>query len=446
MAQTSLGHRIHRDLYAVTDTHGGRPRSGVWTGRVVGPKHWVWAFGLASSACVANGHPLGGDGNVEVQLVVDGPLFATDLLDDDGLPSGPRQTPNRTDVVLRMTEDTEVAHGAYVRVHVEPPEALTLGQALDLTAEGALDENDAEPTCSLLDGAFQCRANSEGAARFSISSPADWSGEARVVVSFAAITVPTTVEVLPAGLPEAATNFELIGISDGEEIRPTFLALGCTVDALPEDLGDKWPVGRIRAREVFVRATPPAAAPTVVEHAPVVIESLSGEGALSLDESCEQRTTRLRVLLDKQGESPRFFACFSDVGGDVRFGIQSGQKVVDPGPQITVSAEPRLLRVRVLDGKSMLPQSDFLSDVFEVSAFDVRLLALPVDVDLALQGTEQPLVLETNSATTAPQGALPVTLAAVPQLPGTTKLIVTPRLLAEPACESPSVTVLEPKF
>ncbi len=400
----------------------------------------------AFAGCVADGHPLGKDGAVDVQVVVDGPLFATDLLDDDGAPLGPRQTPFQTDVVLRMTEDTEVAHGATVAVFVEPPEALTLGPALEKLGEGALDETEEEPTCSLIDGAFRCRANGEGAARFSMTSPADWSGQARLVVSFATTRLETIIDVLPAGLPESATNFELIGVSNSEEIRPTFLALQCTVDALPQDLGDKWPLGRIRAREVFVRATAPAASPTVTEHAPVVIESLNAEGALSLDESCEERTTRLRVLLDAKGESPRFFACFSDVGGNVRIGVQSGEKVLDPGPEVRVIAEPRLLRVRVLDGKSILEPETFPTDVFEVGAFDVRLEAIEMDVDLALQGTPQTLLLETNSASTAPQGALPTILAATPAVPGTTKLIVTPRLLAEPSCESDLITVLDPEF
>lgn len=414
---------------------------------------WSWlplvasaTAGLVSSGagCVSDGHPLGNDGAVVLRVSVEGALFSTDSLDAANQPTGPRQTPYQTDVLLRIKEDTELAHGAFVEVHVEPAEALALGPSLTTEDEGALHENGTEPTCDLVDGAFRCRANSEGAARFSLTSNGDWSGDAKVVVTWAGTSLEETVTVLPAGLPNEATNFQLLGLADEEQVKPTFLALACAADSLPEDLGNKWPDGRIRSREVYVRATAPAANPNVIENAPVVIESTSSEGALSLDADCVERTTRLRVTLDGTGQSPRFFACFSDLGGEVGIAVTSGQKVIDPPPKVIVTPEPRLLRVRVLDGKSTVPVGFSPESLFEVSAFDVALNALALDVDLSVTPADSNvLVLDEGSATLAPEGALPVTVRAIPNAPGTAQLVVSPRLLAEPKCSSTTVTVVD---
>ncbi|NUP05029.1 MAG: hypothetical protein HOW73_03095 [Polyangiaceae bacterium] len=395
-------------------------------------------------SCVADGHPLGTNGAVEVVVSVDGPLFATDLLDDHGDPAGPRQTPFESDVLLRITEDDEVGHGAFVQVHVEPPEALTVGPALDTEGEGAVHEDGSGPTCSIYDGAFRCRGNAEGFARFSIRSAADWSGEAKVVVTWANLEADADVLVLPAGLPEDASNFQLIGISDEEVIPPTFQALECSVDALPGDLGTKWPDGRIRSREVFVRATAPVGKPGVLENAPAIVESLDAEGALATDESCADRTTRLRVLLDDKGESQRFFACFSDLGGEVRFGVQSGEKIIDPGPTVLAEPEPRLLRITVLEGQQNIETSTTPEPMFEVSAYDVSLRAVQMDVDLSTE-EDDPNVLELFQAslTLAPENADPVIVSVVPASAGTARLVVTPRLLAEPRCVSDTVTVVD---
>jgi len=391
-------------------------------------------------ACVADGHPLGTDGAVEIRVAVAGPLFASDDLDKNGHPTGARQTPFTTDVVLKITEDDEPAHGAFIAVRVEPAEALTIRSAGDATQEGAVDESGENPTCTLVDGAFRCRGNDAGLARLQLVSDSDWSGTANLVVSWANRTEEHDIVVLPAGLPLEATNFNLVGLSTGEEIAPTYLALECSVDSLPSDLGSKWPEGRIRSRELFVRATPPSSTPTIVQNAPVVVESLTSEGALSEDASCTTRTTRLRILFDQKGETPRFFACFSDLGGDVSFGVHSGQKVIDPGPEITVLPEPRLLRVRVVDGKNIVPIDFSPVDIFEVSAFDVTLRAIQVPLDLSTTGGNS-LVLESASAVTAPENAAPVQVAAVPNEEGMSQLVVTPRLLAMPECKSTTITV-----
>lgn len=396
----------------------------------------------AVSGCVSDGHPLGNDGSVSMRVSVEGALFATDALDTAGQPTGPRQTPYQTDVLLRIKEDTELAHGAFVEVRVEPGEALALGPALDTGAEGGLHEDGTEPTCDLVDGAFRCRANTEGAARFSLTSRGDWSGDAKVIVSWAGTSIEEIVTVRPAGLPPEATNFLLLGIADDEVVKPTFLALACSADALPSDLGDKWPAGRIRAREVYVRASAPADNPAVVENAPVVIESTSSEGALSLLEDCSERSTRLRVTLDATGQSPRFFACFSDLGGQVGLSVQSGAEAITPSPSVRVVPEPRLLRVRVLDGKSTIPTSGSPESLFEVSAYDVALNALELDVDLAITPPQTDvLLLDEASATLSPEGTQPAVVRATPNAPGTAQLVVSPRLLAEPKCASDPVTV-----
>jgi len=182
----------------------------------------------------------------------------------------------------------------------------------------------------------------------------------------------------------------------------------------------------------------------VLENAPVVVESLSNEGALSLDETCLERTTRLRVLLNKNGESPQFFACFSDIGGDVGFAAQSGEKVLDPGPTIRVGPEPRLLRVVTIDADQTVEATLVPEQLFEVSAFDVDLTPIAMDVDLALEGDIGVLQLLQASATLSPEGAPAAVISAIPMSAGAASLIVRPRLLAEPSCESSVITVVDP--
>ncbi len=113
----------------------------------------------------------------------------------------------------------------------------------------------------------------------------------------------------------------------------TYVPLRCTIGPLPDDLGATWRPGAIRAREARVRASPPLNAPGVVEHAPVIIESLHSEAALSLTPDCRERTSRLRVLLGATGESPPLILCFSDLGGEVKIAVSSGQKALDPIPR-----------------------------------------------------------------------------------------------------------------
>lgn len=407
----------------------------------------VGAAGFSGTGCIADGHPLGGNGKVEIVVSEAGPLFATDLLDENGQPVGARQAPFQSDVLLRIEEDDEVGHGAFVHIHVEPAEALIIGSALDPKAEGGVHENEEDPTCSIVDGAFRCRGNGEGFARFSIKSTGDWSGTAKIVATWANLEEEALVEVKVAGLPEEATNFTVIGIGADEFVPAKLDALECSVDSVPNELGDAWPEGRIRKKQIFVRASAPSTNPGVLENAPVIIESLSPEGALSLDENCETRSTRLRVLLDFKGESPKFFACFSDVGGTVEFGVSSGELRIPDNRVVTVEPEPRLIRVRVLEGQQTVEQDFVPVEIFEVAAYDVNLRPIPVAVDLGIDtDTDGVFELTEASVTTAPADADPVLIRAVPATLGEGRLMVTPRLLSEPECLSELVTVVESEF
>lgn len=386
---------------------------------------------LAAHGC-SRGYPLASGGQVDIRVDVAGALFATDTLDPSGKPAGPRQTPHQTGVSLFLTEGGAAAFGAFVSVRVEPREALVL--------LAASDENTAEPTCEAVDGSFRCFASPEGFARFVASSESDWSGDATLIVSWADRTEEKIIPVLPAGLPDKATNFTMVvGLDDNDTVLATFSGLACSDDAIPEDLGSKWRDGAIRFREARVRATPPVSAPAVVENAPVIVESLYSEAALSLDEKCDDRQTRLRLLLDATGESPRFYLCFSDIGGEASFAISSGQKIVEPSPEVVVEPEPRLLRVSPVQ---TIVELGTQVDLFEVSAFNVNRVRIPMPVDLR-SDDEQVLKLAQASLTLAGEGN-PATLVEVdPTASGTTQIHVTPRLLSKPDCASVPITVVE---
>ncbi len=395
-------------------------------------KYWgPFVLGLvAPLACVRDGYPLGPSGSVDVRIDVAGALFAADVLDDKGHPVGTRQSPYTTDVKLFISENDEPAFGALVTVRVEPAEALSL--------KSATGEDQKEPTCAALNGAFRCRATKEGFAKFVLTSEGDWSGAAKVIVSWANLKVEQPITVLPAGLPGTATNFDLVGVDVGEKVLATFIPLKCTVDAVPADLGSKWREGAIRSRELYVRATPPPDQPTVVENAPVIVESLSAEAELDPDAACANRTTRLRVQLGATGESARFYVCFSDIGGQLDLGVSSGQKALQPNPSIRVDPEPRLLRVAAI--KTEVPVNLAPVDLFEVSAYSADRVRIAMPVDLSVDsGTV--LDLQQVSVTLADEMAPASIISATPKSPGGVRLHVTPRLLSQPDCSSPLVTV-----
>lgn len=387
----------------------------------------------AGASCLRRGYPLGGAGNVDLRLDVAGALFATDTLDAQGKPSGPRQEPHLTGVTLSMSEASQAAFGAFVDVRVEPSEALTL--ASDPAEKGG------EPTCAFTSGTFRCLATAEGLARFVVSSEGDWAGRAKLVVAWADQQKSQDIDVLPAGLPEAATNLSLvIGGDAAPHVLATYVALQCSLGPVPDTAGATWRAGQIRAREAFVRATPPSGAKGVVANAPVVIESTSSEAALSLEEACASRVGRLRVTLDATGQSAPFYLCFSDVGGDIALLVSSGQKALDPNRHIIVDPEPRLLRVRALTSK--VTTSDAV-DLFEVSAYDANRVRIPLPVDLRM-GDDQVLGIAEASATVAGEESPATILQATPIGKGQTSLHVTPRLLSQPDCASEPVTVATP--
>jgi hypothetical protein len=240
---------------------------------------------LAVSSCIEAGYPLAPSGTVDIRLDVNQPLFAADLLDDKGVALEPRQHPFETGVTLSLTETNAPAFGGYVTVRVEPRQALTLRTDEQEVAKGS------EATCVERDGSFRCTADREGLARMIISSQSDWSGTASLIVSYADRTEDKPIEILPAGLPNSATNFSMIvtGLNEsfnGKRLLPTYLALDCSIGPVPDDLGSKWRAGAIRTREAQVRATPPLNAPGVVENAPVIVEALQSEALLSEKNDC----------------------------------------------------------------------------------------------------------------------------------------------------------------
>lgn len=397
------------------------------------------ALGLAGLAglgagCIERGYPLGSSGGVDIRVDTAGALFAADTLDAEGRGVEPRQKPFTTGVTLTLTEGSEAANGGFVDVRVEPAEALALS-----TDDG---EDSPEPTCKEKDGKFRCTATAEGVARFLLTSVGTWSGDATLVVTWADQRKETTVEVLPAGLPPTATNFELLASdsADSGHVLPTFGALACTtIDAAPGDLGSKWRPGHVRSRQAFVRATAPATAPGAIANAPVIVEALSSEAALSLAPACDDadRVTRLRLLLGATGESPPFHVCFSDIGGEAALSVTSGLLAVAPAPTFTVAPEPRVLRVatlaqEVVEGETV--------ELFEVTAFNTDLQRIPMDVDV-MSSNPDVLKLLQASDTLAGDGVEPTRLLVTAVAPGTALLHVRPRLFKSPDCSSLPITV-----
>jgi hypothetical protein len=389
---------------------------------------------VISAGCIDRGYPLGSSGGVEVRLDTSSAIFAADVVDANGVGVLPRQTPYQTGVTLTLTDGNQAANGAYVDVRVEPAEALAIAPDEK--------ENAATRTCKAKDGKFRCVASPEGIARFVLTAVADWSGEAKLVVTWADQHKDVLIDVLPAGLPASAKDFQIVatGLADSNRVLPTYSALACTtIDSLPSDLGSKWRPGNVRSRQAFVRASAPADQPGIVANAPVVIESLDSEAALSLDAACDDksRVTRLRVLLGDTGESPPFFLCFSDIGGKAEYAVSSGALSIAPNPSLLVDAEPRVLRVAALS-ETVAPGDT--GPLFELSAFNTDLQRIAMPVDLA---SSDPSVLKLPAAslTLSPEGSDPTSVIVTPASPGSAVLHVRPRLFKNPDCASVPITV-----
>jgi hypothetical protein len=388
---------------------------------------------ITSGACIKAGYPLAPTGHVEIRKDTAGPLFAADMIDGNGKAILPRQSPYQTGVTLFLTEASEPAFAAFVDIRIEPPEALSL--------HAAQNEGTTKPTCTDEEGTFRCTAGKDGYAKFFVSSDGDWSGEATIVVSWAEQREERTIEILPAGLPDEATNFTLVagGLDAASRVLPTFVPLQCTIGPVPDDLGSKWREGQIRFREAYVRATPPVGSPGVVEHAPVILESLHSEAALSLTQDCASRVTRIRVLLGATGESSPFYLCFSDIGGDVEFAVTSGQKAIEPNRQVLVDPEPRLLRVQTV--QSVVHVGDTIG-LFEVSAYNAERIRIQMPVDLRVDD-DQVVTLETASTTLDDELSPATILNVVANAAGTVRLHVSPRLFATPDCVSEPVSIID---
>lgn len=383
---------------------------------------------LAAGAwgCVSDEHPLATSGVADF-LFDKSVIYAADVLDEQGNPVLPRQAPFEKVVRLSLMSAGEADHGAYVDVQLDPPEALEL------------HPNGDDPSCRVFEGSFRCTAREDGFASFVVRSASDWSGIAELALVGRSESDELTVH--PAGLPDEASNFTLVieGV-DSNTVPARYNALDCTLEPQPDNVFDKWPEGRIRVREAEVRATPPANAPSVVEHAPVIIETLHPEVFVTLDSECgPPRHSRLRVQLDELGRSPSFYFCFSDIGGqNMPLAFSSGVKSGDPR-FVRAEPEPRLLRV--VNVTTTLDAGLGLVEVVALSAFDADLNKVPLTVDVR---SDDPSVL----ALGAPTAELPVEgedarlVFASPLAAGTARILVAPELHSEPTCASEPITVL----
>lgn len=388
------------------------------------------AGGLAS--CVASGHPLGTTGTVDVRVDLATPLFAADQVDASGKPSGPRQTPHATGITLSMTEDGQPAWGAYVDVRVDPPQALAL----------ASDPTEKTPSCTAANGSFRCTGTDHGFARLRVSSEGQWSGPASLLVTWGGnMPKAQPITILPAGLPQDATGFALLvgGLDQTKHVLATYEALACTMGPVPDDLGSAWRPGKIRARQATVTSSPSPTEPGALASAPVIVSALNAEGAVALQPDCSDRKPRLRVLLGATGQSPPFYLCFSDNGGALSFAVTSGQKALDPQPQMLVEPEPRLLRVRSL--LTQVPVGLSPVELFEVSAYNADRVRIPLPVDLTMSDSSV-LALDIGSTTLADASSPATVVHATPLSAGTAILHVSPLLFAMPDCVSPPVTVV----
>jgi hypothetical protein len=393
--------------------------------------------------CLPSDHPLSKQGKASLVVDTDYPIYAVDLLDDEGRPVLPRQEPYEKVVRLLMVDADEPDEGAYVDVQVTPSQALRLVPADD--------------TCEQLAGAFRCTGGEDGYATFVVRSESDWSGVA--TIELVGRPESKNITVKPAGLPASTPGFTMVIGEGGQQITKvpaTFGSLACHLGPLPTDPYDKWPAGRVRARPAVIRATPPPQTPSVVVNAPVIVESLSSEAALSFDPTCPApptpdaaagagvyRQNRLRLQLDQVGLSPSFYVCFSDVGGeDVRLVFRSGELVNETTYRqlLTVEPEPRLLRVTRLQPTVYLDAG--ATPVVEVTAYDANLDLVEMQVDVA---SSDPTVLSPTKAlwVLSDEGTDPTAVEAYPFGLGSVTFQVVPRLLVSPACTSESIEVTE---
>lgn len=380
------------------------------------------AASVAASGCIADSHPLSTSAESRVEFLLDqNPIFAADVIDAAGRPVLPRQVPFEKRVQLRLITAGAIDRGAYVDVGVEPPNALTL-----VPVDG---------TCEQLPGVFRCTSGDDGVATFAARSDSDWSGEARLTI--VGRNEEGRIDVHRAGLPDTAQNFSMvIGDLEGGRVPARFNALSCTLEAVPDQVFEKWPAGAVRVREAEIRVTPPLTTPGVVEHAPVYVESLDAEVFVTRDPSCEPpRTSRLRVQLDGIGRSPKFYFCFSDIGASgAELAFTSGVLAARRGP-IVVEPEPRLLRV--VTTETALVADAVPVPVADVSVFNADLERIRLRVDLRSSDAAVIKPLAPSVTLAGDDGFDDGNLVSVvPLAPGTATLRITPELHDQPVCET----------
>ena len=379
--------------------------------------------------CVSDEHPRATGGAADFQFDGSTVIFAADMLDEAGRPVLPRQAPYEKTIRLQLTNAGAPDEGAYVDVQLDPPDVLQFLAGSD-------------DSCRHLSGAFRCTAQEDGFAHFIVRSESDWSGEAELTLIGRAES--DVISVHPAGLPENANNFSMVveGV-DTDKVPARYNALGCSLTPQPDNTFDKWPQGAVRVREAEVRATAPSNAPGVIEHAPVIIETLHPEVFVTRDPTCEPpRDSRLRVQLDELGRSPKFYFCFSDIGGDLmQLAFSSGVKTGEP-KLVSAEPEPRLLRVTNI--KSQIEIGFGQLEVVAVSVFDANLDPMTLSVDVK---SSDPSILAVNSPSAIVhfQGdPNPTVLFAEGTTEGTARIQVSPELHDEPLCESEQITVVLP--
>ncbi|MSP26766.1 MAG: hypothetical protein EXR75_16810 [Myxococcales bacterium] len=371
-------------------------------------------------------HPLASDGALKF-LADDAALFAADILNGAGVPVTPRQLPFEKSIGLYLSVGAAPDRGAYVDLIVEPPGAVRL-----------LASDDG--TCVALPGAFRCTAGADGFASFFARSESGYSGTLAIQVVGRTEEQPLTIR--PAGIPDGTSDFVLLvsGIA-GNRVPAKYNRLECTLAPMPDQSFDKWPAGAIRVREAQIRATPPTFSPASLEHAPVLIESLHPEAFVSLEPDClPPHASRLRVQLDAVGQSPPFFFCFSDLGGNVPVAYASGDTKGD-SLTLSVDPEPRLLRVVTADATLSLDPL-VLVKVLELSAFDSDLNQLALKVDVTSSDPEVfSLVDATVKLPGADEGDVPLSVFGRALAAGKVTLSVSPALYITPSCASLPIVV-----
>ncbi len=352
-------------------------------------------------------------------------IYAADVLDEDGKPVLPRQKPYEKRVQLYMSSGNSPDHGAYVDVQLDPPQSLLL-----------LPDDD---SCEQLSGSFRCTAQEDGFASFWVRSESDFSGP--VTLSIAGRTNDKkSITVSPAGLPTGTTSFTMLmeGV-EGNKVPARFNALKCILEPLPDSGFEKWPEGTTRVREAEVRASAPSTNPTVINHAPVIIETLHPEAFVTLDPTCPApRDSRLRVQLDELGRSPKFYFCFSDIGGSgVELSYSSG--ALSNKTSLTVAPEPRLLRV--VTKETQLTAGNSVAAI-AISAFDADLDKVSFTVDVT---SDKPLILkpEFPTAQLPQKGDTAKLLTIEPLKAGDARILIAPELHEKPVCKSELLTVTE---